>query len=506
VLLKSVFKVGSWTFLSRILGFVRDMVVARFFGAGMAADAFFVAFKIPNFLRRLFAEGAFSQAFVPVLAGVKEEQGKEGVRQFIAAMSGRFALILFLVTLLGVLGAPLIIGLFAPGFLDTPEKFDLTVSLLQITFPYLLFISLTALAGALLNTYGHFSVPAFTPVLLNLSLIGAAIYLSPYFEQPIFALAWGVFIAGVAQLLLQLPFLFRLGLLPKPSFRKHQQVNETGRLMIPALFGVSVSQINLLLDTLLASFLVTGSVAWLYYSDRLMEFPLGLLGIALATVVLPSLSAEKAAQNDQAFRGILEWALRLALILAMPAMLGLVILAGPLLTTLFQYGAFTTRDVEMASGSLMAYSVGLLAFVLIKILAPGYYARKDIKTPVKIGIWAMVANMVFNLMLIFPLAHVGLALATSLSAFLNAGLLAWGLMKLGYLRWSREWAVTLLQVSFASGLMASGLLFFTPEISVWFGWTWEVRLGTLLALVGAAVLVYFVALKLAGVDLRRLER
>jgi putative peptidoglycan lipid II flippase len=237
-----------------------------------------------------------------------------------------------------------------------------------------------------------------------------------------------------------------------------------------------------------------------------MEFPLGLLGIALATVVLPSLSAEKAAQNDEAFRGILEWALRLALILAMPAMLGLVILAGPLLTTLFQYGAFTTRDVEMASGSLMAYSVGLLAFVLIKILAPGYYARKDIKTPVKIGIWAMVANMVFNLILIFPLAHVGLALATSLSAFLNAGLLAWGLMKLGYLRWSREWAVTLLQVSFASGLMAAGLLFFTPEISVWFGWTWEVRLGNLLALVGAAVVVYFVALKLAGVDLRRLVR
>ncbi len=506
MLLKSVFKVGGWTLLSRVLGFVRDMVVARYFGAGLAADAFFVAFKIPNFLRRLFAEGAFSQAFVPVLSGVKEEQGQKGVREFVAAMSGRFALILFGVTLIGVVGAPVIITVFAPGFLEHPEKFDLTVSLLQITFPYLFFISLTALAGALLNTYGRFSVPAFTPVLLNLSMIGAAIWLSPYFDQPVMALAWGVFIAGVAQLAFQLPFLFRMGLLPRPRLTRHPQVSETGRLMIPALFGVSVSQINLLLDTLLASFLVTGSVAWLYYSDRLMEFPLGLLGIALATVVLPSLSAEQAAKDDQAFKNTLEWALSLAWVLSLPAMIGLLLLAGPLLTTLFQYGAFSTQDVGMASGSLMAYALGLVAFVLIKILAPGFYARKDIKTPVRIAIWAMLANMILNLLLIFPLAHVGLALATSLAAFLNAGLLGWGLYRLGLIAWSAHWARLLGQSILAASLMAAFLVGLTPDLAVWFAWSWEARLMALLGLVAASMLIYFAALKGMGMDVRRLIR
>ncbi|VAW47406.1 Proposed peptidoglycan lipid II flippase MurJ, partial [hydrothermal vent metagenome] len=389
-IIKAAATVGGMTMISRILGFVRDMVIARYFGASMGADAFFVAFKIPNFFRRLFAEGAFSQAFVPVLAEAKEKRGHEAVKHLVDALSYRLGGILLIITAFGVFGSSIWMMVFAPGFIDEPEKFALASDMLAITFPYLLLISLVAFSSAIMNTYNQFAVPAFTPVFLNLVLITFAIWVSPLLDIPIMALAWGVLVAGVVQLLFHLPFLYRLGLLPSPTRKSDPGVGEVKRMMIPALFGVSVAQINLLLDTVLASFLITGSVSWLYYSDRLMEFPLGVFGVALATVVLPGLSKKAANEDWKGFRQDVDSALRLVLIIGLPATLGLLLLAEPLITTLFYYGAFTARDVSMSGMSLMAYSFGLLGFILVKILAPAFYARKDMKTPVKVAIIALV--------------------------------------------------------------------------------------------------------------------
>src|SRR5690554_1043703 len=408
-LLQSTLVVGLMTFLSRIMGFLRDIVIARFLGAGMGSDVFFVAFKIPNFLRRLFAEGAFSQAFIPVLAEFRE-RGDRDLKQLISATSGTLAGILFAITAIGVIASPILILIFAPGFIDQPEKLQLAGELLRITFPYILFVSLTALASSILNSFGKFAVPAFTPVFLNLSMIACALWLAPYLDEPVKALAWGVFIGGVVQLLFQLPFLIKIGSLPKPRWGwKDEGVQKILKLMIPAMFGVSVSQINLLLDTLLASFLITGSISWLYYSDRLVEFPLGVFGIALSTVILPSLSKKHAKQSDDSFSNTIDWALRWVFIIGTPASIGLIALSQPLLTTLFQYGEFGADDAYQASLSLMAYGLRLLPFILIKVLAPGYYARQDTKTPVKIGIIAMISNMILNVILMIYLAHVGLA-------------------------------------------------------------------------------------------------
>ncbi|MFO8155099.1 MAG: murein biosynthesis integral membrane protein MurJ, partial [Thiohalospira sp.] len=382
-MLQSTAVVGGFTLLSRILGFVRDVVIARVFGAGVATDAFFVAFKIPNFMRRLFAEGAFNQAFIPVLAEYRTDREHAETRELVGRTAGTLGLFLLGLTILGVVGAPVLIGLFAPGFIGDAERFDLAVEMLRLTFPYLLFIALTALAGGVLNTYGRFAVPAFTPVLLNISLITAAAFAAPSFAEPIRALAWGVFIAGAAQLAFQLPFLARLGLLPVPRWgAANAGVRRIARLMVPALFGSSVAQINLLIDTLIASLLATGSVSWLYYADRLVEFPLGVFGIALATVILPGLSAHHAANDPAAFSRMIDRALRWVLLVSAPATLGLILLAGPILTTLFEYGAFTAADTAMAAVALMAYSIGLTGFILVKVLAPGYFARQDTKTPV----------------------------------------------------------------------------------------------------------------------------
>ncbi len=419
-LLASTLVVSSMTLLSRVLGLVRDVVLARLLGASAGTDAFFVAFRIPNFLRRLFAEGAFNQAFVPVLSEYRTKQRDEGsiaaTKALIDRVAGTLGGTLALITLIGVLAAPLMIWLFAPGFGDDPQKRALAVEMLRLTFPYLFFISLTAFAGAILNTWNRFAVPAFTPVLLNLSLIGSALYLAPQFAEGrmAVALAWGVLIAGIAQLLFQLPFLARLNLMPVPRMAwRDEGVRRILRLMAPAMFGVSVSQINLLLDTVLASLLQTGSVTWLYYSDRLVELPLGVFAIAIGTVILPSLSGKHAGDDTQAFSRTLDWALRLVLLIGIPAALALAVIAEPLLATLFNHGEFSANDVLRSGESLRAYSAGLVAFMLIKILAPGYFARQDTRTPVKIGIIAMVANMAFNLALIWPLQHAGLALATS---------------------------------------------------------------------------------------------
>ena len=495
------------TMISRVLGLIRDVVVAGYFGASGASDAFFVAFKIPNFLRRLFAEGAFAQAFVPVLSEYRSQRDLTAVQFLVNRTAGSLGFVLLLVTLLGSIGSPLLAMLFAPGFyLSGSESFGLAADMLRITFPYLMLISLTAFCGAILNSYERFAVPAFTPVLLNVCLIGSAFYLSPLFDPPIMALAWGVLMAGTVQLLFQLPFLARLRLLPVPQAGwKDEGVRRILKLMLPALFGVSVAQINLLLDTVLASFLQTGSVSWLYYSDRLAELPLGVFGIAIATVILPSLSRKHAEKSGDEFAKMLDWAVRMVLLIGIPSAVALILLAEPLLTTLFHYGEMTDRDVSMAAMSLRAYGLGLLAFMLIKVLAPGYFSRQDTKTPVKIAVKAMVANMVFNLILVFPLAHAGLALATALSAFMNAGWLLHGLIKQGVFKWQSGWLKWSLQLVCANALMAAVVLLFAPAASDWLSAGLWQRVEWMLLLVAGAVLVYCASLILSGVRMRHLR-
>lgn len=491
------------TLISRVLGLLRDMAIAQLFGATAGTDAFFVAFKIPNFLRRLFAEGAFSQAFVPVLMEYKTKQASEDVRQLVDRVSGTLGVVLFGVTALGIVAAPVLVAVFAPGFIGSEDRYDLSVYMLRITFPYLLFISLAAFAGAILNSYRQFGVPAFTPVLLNISLILCAIFLAPRLDKPITALAWGVFIGGAAQLLFQLPFLLRIRLLPRPKIKPQDEgVRRIVKLMLPALFGVSVSQINLMVDTLIASFLVTGSVTWLYYSDRLVEFPLGAFGIALATVILPSLSEKHAQGSVETFSHTLDWALRWVIVLGAPATLGLVMLAGPILTTLFQYKEFSGFDVEMASRSLIAYAFGLLGFIFIKVLAPGFFARQNTRTPVRIGIIAMLVNIVLNLIFVVPLAHAGLALATSLAAFLNAGLLYRALRAEGVYRPVAGWASLLLRVAIACGVMGAVLTVGVGEIVTWLSWGVSARLTHLALWIAVAVAAYLFSLWLVGLRWR----
>ncbi len=495
------------TTISRIFGFVRDMVIARIFGAGVGADAFFVAFKIPNFLRRLFAEGAFSQAFVPVLSEYRSQRPQHDAKTLIDNVSGTFGVVLLAVTALGVLAAPLITLLSAPGYLAAPQKYTLTVSLLRITLPYLLFISLTALSGAILNTYGRFAVPAFTPVLLNFSMIGAAIWLAPHFDEPVIALAWGVFLGGAAQLAFQLPFLLRLRLLPRPRIGAgHDGVRRITRLMLPALFAVSISQINLFIDVVIASFLVTGSVSWLYYSDRLVEFPLGVFGIALATVILPNLSEKHARGATHRFSETVDWALRWVFLVGVPASLGLSLLAAEILCTLFQYGEFSGGDVLMSSRSLMAYALGLVGFTLIKVLAPGYFSRQDTRTPVKIGVIAMLANLLLNLILVIPLAHAGLALATSCSGFLNAWLLFQGLRNARVYQPGPGWRSFLFKVAVANVIMACVLWLGGSPLVQWLAWDAADRAGHLLALILGGALIYAAMLTLLGIRWRDLVK
>jgi len=463
----SIAKVGGNTLVSRVLGFVRDLVVARIFGADAGTDAFFVAFRIPNVMRRLFAEGAFSMAFVPMLNEYRERRGRSALQAYVDALAGTLSALLLLVTAVGVLAAPVLVLVFAPGFGDAPGQRELAVEMLRLTFPYVLFISLTALAGGILNTYERFGVPAFTPVLLNLSLIGCAIYLAPLMDRPIVALAWGVLIAGIAQLAFQVPFLSRLGLLPRPRFNPRDPgVRRTVRLMGPALFGASVGQLNLLLGTVLASFLASGSISWLYYSDRLMEFPLGILGAALGTVILPRLSGRHAAEDPDAFSHTLDWALRWVLLIGLPAAVGLAVLAGPMIGTLFYSahpqgggsGAFTAGDVHMTSLSLTAYAAGLVGFMGVRVLAPGYYARQEMRAPVRIAVVAVVVNAGLSLALMIPLGHTGLALATTLSAFLNAGLLLRGLLAAGIYRPAPGWRALLHRGLAASLTMGAVIL------------------------------------------------
>ena len=498
--------VSGMTFLSRILGLVRDIVFARYFGASLVMDAFIVANRIPNMLRRFFAEGAFSQGFVPVMARYREKYSHDEAREFVDAVAGTFGIILFLVTLAGVVAAPLLVAIVAPGFIGADGRFELATLMLRFTFPYLFFVSLTAFAGGILNTYGKFAVPAFTPVILNIVLIAGAVWLSPLLEEPGMALAYAVFIAGVCQLLFQVPFLMRIRALPRPKWAiAHEGVRRSGRLMLPAIFGSSVAQLNVLVGGIIASLLGVGKISLLYYSDRLMEFPLGLFGIALATVTLPYLSRQYANESHEEFSATLDWSMKLVLLIAVPAAVGLIVLAEPLVATIFYGGVFSASDVEMTALALQAFAVGLVGFSFVKILAPAYFAREDTKTPVRIGLIALAVNFVLSVSLAWYLTsigyagtHAGLALAISVAAILNAALLYRGLIRDAVLHHGGGWLALLVQVALANVVMWAALDQLQRSTDWWLAATVADRVSWLGITIAAGIAAYVVVLLLLG--------
>ena len=501
-LLRGAATVGSMTLISRVLGFIRDMVIARLFGASAEADAFFVAFKIPNFFRRLTAEGAFSQAFVPVLADVRHKEGEAATHLLLDAVWTRLSLFLLGLTLLGMLLAEPIMLLFAPGF-SGDERLPIAVDMLRITFPYLLLISLTAMLAAVLNSYSRYWEPAFNPVWLNVAMIGAAWLLAPVLDVPAMSLAWGVLVAGFVQLAWVWWALTPIGWRPRWTLAKHDGVGRVLRNMAPALLGVSVAQINLLVSTILASFLIAGSVSWLYYADRLLEFPVGIFGVALATVVLPSLSKARAESDWENYNQTLDFALRLIWVVGLPATIALALLSQPLMLTLFGYGAFTNADALSSAQALTAYGVGLLGFLAVKVLAPAFYAREQMKVPVQVSVVALIVNLVLALALIQPLAHIGLALAVSIAALVNAGLLWWALRNKGFYTPIVGWLRLVVQSVFAAFLMALSLWWLESIVlSDWALASGLERAGALLLLVVAGMLIYALALLLFGMRKR----
>ena len=498
-LLRALATVSSLTLVSRITGFVRDTIIARMFGAGLATDAFFVAFRIPNLLRRLFAEGAFSQAFVPMLAEYKHRRGEADTKLLVDRTATLLALALLAATVIGVAVAPVVIYISAPGFSAVPAKFDLTVRMLRITFPYILFISLVSLASGVLNTWSRFAVPAFTPTLLNVSFILCALFLAPYFDPPVVVLAWGVLGGGILQLAFQLPALARIGMLPRPALVwSDPGVRRIFVLMGPAVVGVSVSQLSLLINTIFASFLENGSVSWLYYADRLMEFPTALLGVALGTVLLPSLSKHHADAATDEYSKLLDWGLRLTLMLAAPAAAALAVLSVPLITTLFHYGNFGDRDVWMTRQALVAYAIGLLGLILVKVLAPGFYARQNIATPVRIAIFTLIVTQLMNAALIVPLRHAGLALSIGLAACLNAGLLYRKLREHGIYVPQPGWGAFSWKILLAIAAMSAALWFAMGPERWWLAAPSAARASAATGLVCLGGIVYFGMLWLLG--------
>lgn len=503
-LLKSTAIVSLMTLVSRISGLVRDVVMANLLGASGVADAFFVAFRIPNFLRRIFAEGAFSQAFVPVFSELTARNTDEA-KVFVNAVSGILALITFVLSMLGVVFAPQIVSLFAPAYIDQPQQFAMTVDALRLMFPYLFCISLVAMSAGVLNTVNRFAIPAVTPVLLNVCLILAMWLLVPLMDSSARALAIGVLVAGVIQVLFQIPSLYRQGYLP--SFRldlKNTAVRKVYGLMLPAIFSVSVAQINMMVNTILATSLVTGSPSWLYYSDRLMEFPVGVFGIALATVVLPSLSKENASNDPLHFAKMLDWALRWVVIIAVPATFALFILATPLLSTIFQYNAFTVHDLAQSALALKAFSVGVCGFIFVKVLAPGFFARQDTKTPMKIAVIAVLANIALSLVLVKFYTHTGLALAISIAAWLNALLLFIVLWRQGVYQAQAGWLSFSLRIAFAVSVMSACLLFMQKAPELWHVMTLLERVWQLCLLVAVGGISYFAALFMTGMKPQQL--
>lgn len=527
-MLRSMMSFSGGTFVSRILGLVREQVFSAVFGVSASTDAFWVAFRVPNFMRRLFAEGSFATAFVPALTEVKEKGSQEDLRLMIARVSGTLGAVLLVITALGVFFAPQVTAVFAMGSADEPAKFQLTSDLLRITFPFLLFISLTAMAGAVLNTFHRFAIPALTPVIMNLCMIAAALWWAPHFQVPVTSMAWAILIAGVLQLLVQLPSLARLGLLAWPRWGwAAPEVRKVMRLMVPTLFGSSVAQVNLLFDTLIATYLITGSQSWLAQSDRLLEFPLGMFGVALGTVILPSLSRHHVNTDHAGFSRALDWGLRTTLLIAVPAMFGLVLLAEPLIATLLQRGAFTAHDSHMASLSLAALSFGLPAFALVKVLAPAFFARQDTRTPVRAGVSSMLANMVLNALflgLLFllwqkpgdldhgwldglsrvPGLHVALALASALASYLNLAMLWRALRRDGIYQREPGWLRFLVRLTVACAVMVAILLVGTSLWPDWSVGTWT-RVWRLAVLVGGGGLSYVAVLFAMGFRMRDLR-
>jgi putative peptidoglycan lipid II flippase len=506
-LLRALAAVSSLTMVSRVLGYARDFFIARLFGAGLATDAFFVAFKIPNLLRRLFAEGAFSQAFVPILSEHKNRKSLDETRSLIDAISTLLFLALVAAAALGMAAAPLIVYVTAPGFGGDPAKFELTVALLRITFPYIVFISLVALAAGILNTWNRFAVPAITPALLNIAFIVGAAFFAGHFDPPVLVLAWAVFAGGLLQLAFQIPFLVKLGLLPRWRIDlRHPGLRRVLLLMLPAAFGVSVAQVSLVINQVFASFLATGSISWLYYADRLMELPAGVLGVAVGTILLPSLSKYHADANPAEYSRLLDWGLRITVLLAVPSAVALAVLAMPLITMLFQYGRFTADDAWMTRQALMAYSVGLVGIILVKILAPGFYARQNIATPVKIGLLTLVATQAMNAAFIVPLRHAGLALAIGLGACLNAGLLYVILRKHKIYLPQPGWATFLAKVAVAVAAMAAALYFAMGSTSWWLAAPWQHKVPAVMGLVLLGGACYGAVLLALGLRPREFSR
>ncbi len=511
-LLKTLFTISGMTMLSRITGLIRELLIARAFGASGFTDAFFVAFRIPNLLRRLFAEGAFSQAFVPILAEYSNQKGYDATRDLVDKVASALFWVLLLVTTVGVITAPTVVFLIATGFDDNPAVFHSSVVMTRIMFPYILFMSLVALAGGILNTWREFKIPAFTPVLLNISFIVASLFVAPYMEQPVYALAFAVFVGGILQLLIQIPALKKIKMFPRISFRirdiySHVGVRRVISQMVPATFAVSVAQISLMINTNIASHLPNGSVSWLSYADRLMEFPNALLGVALGTILLPSLSRAHARHDVQEYSALLDWGLRLTFILAMPAAIFLMTLPEPFTATLFHYGKFNTQDVAMTSHALVAYGVGLIGLILVRILAPGFYAKQDIKTPVKIAIVVLIVTQLMNLVFVPWIAHAGLALAIGLGACVNAMCLYIGLRKRGIYVPQAGWFMFLIKLT--------GALFLLAGVALWaasyFDWiamqsTPFYRAVALAGVMSLCGIVYFGSLFVMGFRLRDFRR
>ncbi|MDK4624760.1 murein biosynthesis integral membrane protein MurJ [Kingella kingae] len=507
-LLSVLAKLSSMTMLSRVLGFVRDAVLARIFGAGMAMDAFVVAFRLPNLLRRIFAEGAFSQAFVPILADYKQNQSPENTQQFVQYVAGMLSFVLCIVTAIGVLAAPAVIWLTASGLAQDGTRFDLAVDLLRVVFPYILLISLSSFVGSILNTYSQFSIPAFTPVLLNVSFIVFAVFFVPYFDPPIMALGWAVLVGGLLQLGFQLPWLFKLGFLkmPKLSFR-HAAVNRVIKQMIPSIIGSSAAQISLVINTIFASYLVIGSVSWMYYADRLMELPSGVIGAALGTILLPNLSKHAAAQNQTEFSALLDWGLRLCLLLILPAAAGLAVLGFPLVATLFMYNQFSLHDAQMTQYALLTYAFGLPAMIMPRILASGFYAQKNVKTPTKIALISLATTQLFNLLLVWHWQHIGLTMAISLGAWANATLLFGALLAKDLYTPREGWRIYLTRIVIALLVMSGGLWVIQIALPInWQAMSGIARAGVLGGLIVLAMILYFGVLIALGWRVRELKR
>lgn len=501
-LLKSSGVVSLLTLLSRLLGFVREIMLATAFGAGAAMDAFLVALMIPNFGRRMFAEGAFSQAFVPVFTEVKTTGTHDEARDMVAVVMGTLGGVLSIITVIGCLGAPLLVWLFASGFTADPGQAALATELLRWTFPYLMFISLTSMAGGVLNAYGKFAVPAFTPVILNLCLIATA-FIDAGSVQ---VLAYAVFAAGILQFAFQLPLMARLRLLPRPRWAWGDgRVKRILSLMIPVMIGSSVAQISLLLNTNLSTHVGNGSVSWLYYANRLMEFPLGIFSIAVGTAILPALSAQHAKKTPEAFSATLDWSLRVILVIGLPAALGMILLAGPLVSTVYGHGAFSAEDVRMTTYALWAYGAGFMGFSFVKVLVPGFYARQETRIPVRYAITSLVIGMALSLGLFaaskfyaFGAAHVGLAASTSLTACINGGLLFWRLRRDGIYRAEPGWGLFWLRLIVANLLMGGTVLWLAGDLAGWLAAGEWARGGRMLLLIGAAIAVYFAVLAASG--------